>query len=87
MVVQLRHMAFLNKIYSPRGVDFYLSISKSSVGGRAEKCHRHFFCKLFYLAVILCLIFNFFIFVTIVQNSWQNIILYDKAIMEISSEM
>ena len=32
MVVQLRRMAFLNKIYSPRGMDFYPPISKSSVG-------------------------------------------------------
>ena len=32
MVVQLRRMAFLNKIYSPRGVDFCPPISKSSVG-------------------------------------------------------
>ena len=32
IVVQLRHMAFLNKIYSPRGVDFCPPISKSRVG-------------------------------------------------------
>ena len=32
MVVQLRCMAFLNKIYSPRSVEFCPSISESSVG-------------------------------------------------------
>ena len=32
MVVQLRRMAFLSKIYSPRGVDFFPPISKSSMG-------------------------------------------------------
>ena len=32
MVVQLRRMAFLDKIYSPRGVDFCPPISKSDVG-------------------------------------------------------
>ena len=32
MVVQLRRMAFLNKMYSPRGKDFCPPISKSSVG-------------------------------------------------------
>ena len=30
--VQLRHMVFLNKIYSPRGVDLCPPISKSSMG-------------------------------------------------------
>ena len=32
MVVQLRRMAFLNKIFCPKGVDFLPPISKSSVG-------------------------------------------------------
>ena len=32
MTVQLRRMAFINKIYSPRGVDFCPPISKSSEG-------------------------------------------------------
>ena len=55
---------------------------------RAEKTPSQFSVrKLFLLPVILRLILNFFIFVAIVQNVRQNIILYDKAIMEISTEM